>query len=99
MLNVALFGKTSVEWRVVNSDKKGNMRDYASIEQLLVLANMESYNAILIEQGHSQEERIILLNKTARKQLETLMTTRLAHDKLLALRKNGTKNNKSHDDN
>jgi hypothetical protein len=87
MLNVALFGKTAGEWRAKNPDKKGNMRDYANIEQLLVLANMESYNAILIEQGLSQSERIVLLNKMARKQLESLISTRIKRDKLLALPK------------
>ncbi|MCL2101288.1 MAG: KilA-N domain-containing protein [Fibromonadales bacterium] len=85
MLNVALFGKTAGEWKAENSDKKGNMRDYASIEQLLVLANLESYNAILIEQKQSQTERIVLLNKTARKQLETLLTARVGQKRLLVL--------------
>jgi hypothetical protein len=87
MLNVALFGKTASQWRTKNSGKEGNMRDYASVEQLLVLANLESYNAILIEQGLSQAERIILLNKTARKQLESLMNARIEYDRLLALHK------------
>ena len=50
---MALFGKTAKDWRVENPDKKGNIRDYATIEQLLVIANMESFNAILIEQGVS----------------------------------------------
>jgi hypothetical protein len=85
MLNVALFGKTAGEWRDENLDKQGNMRDYASVEQLLVLANLESYNAILIEQGLAQAQRISLLNKTARKQLESLMSVRIEHNKLLAL--------------
>ena len=49
LLNMALFGKTAAQWRKENSDKKGNIRDYATIEQLLVIANMESYNAILID--------------------------------------------------
>jgi hypothetical protein len=87
MLNVALFGETAGEWRIKNPDKKGNMRDFASIEQLLVLANLESYNAILIGQGLSQAERIVLLNNTARKQLESLLNARIEHDKLLALHK------------
>ena len=87
MLNVALFGKTASEWREENPDKKGNMRDYASVEQLLVLANLESYNAILIEQEYPQQERIVLLNKTANKQLETLLSARIEHEKLLALPK------------
>jgi len=87
MLNVALFGKTASEWREENPDKKGNMRDYATVEQLLVLANLESYNAILIEQEYPQSERIVLLNKTANKQLETLLRARIEHEKLLALPK------------
>ena len=87
MLNVALFGRTASEWKIKNKNLKGNMRDYASVEQLLVLANLESYNAILIEQNISQTERIVLLNKTARKQLETLMTIIIKTEKLLALPK------------
>lgn len=70
VLNVALFGKTAKEWRDENSDKKGNIRDYASVEQLLVIANMESYNAILIEQGVPQSERLKQLNIMARNQLK-----------------------------
>ena len=85
MLNVALFGKTAGDWRDENPDMKGNMRDYASVEQLLVLANLESYNAILIEQNLSQCERIVLLNKTASKQLETLLSTKINSDRLLGL--------------
>ena len=95
MLNVALFGKTACEWKIMNEDLKGNMRNYASVEQLLVLANLESYNAILIEQNIPQAERIVLLNKTARKQLETLMTTRVKTEKLLALPANTDKNEES----
>jgi hypothetical protein len=87
MLNVTLFGKTAGEWRKENPGKKGNIRDYTGVEQLLVLANLESYNAILLEQGLPQAERIVLLNKTARKQLESLMTVRIKNEKLLALPK------------
>jgi hypothetical protein len=89
MLNVALFGKTAGEWRKENPGKKGNIRDYTGVEQLLVLANLESYNAILLEQGLPQTERIVLLNKTARKQLESLMNVRIKNEKLLALPKTG----------
>ena len=53
MLNVVLFGKTAKEWRKEHPEKKGNVRDFASIHQLLVLANMKSYNAVLISQGLS----------------------------------------------
>ena len=72
LLNVALFGKTAKEWRTENPKKKGNIRDYANINQLLVLANLESYNAILIEQGTKQGHRLELLRQTAIKQLITI---------------------------
>ena len=72
LLNVALFGMTASEWRNKNEELKGNMRDYASIEQLLVLANMESYNSILIKEGFTQSERIVKLNDMARYQMEVL---------------------------
>ena len=72
LLNVALFGITAGEWRKHNKDLDGNMRDYASIEQLLVLANMESYNAMLIEQGLKSSERIVLLNNMAKSQIKVL---------------------------
>jgi len=72
MLNVVLFGMTAKEWREKNSDKKGNMRDHASIQQLLVLANMESYNAILINQGLKQADRMLRLRELAIQQLNTL---------------------------
>ena len=69
VLNVALFGMTASEWRDTHPDTKGNIRDYAAIDQLLVLSNMESYNAILIEQGKPQSERLQLLNTMADNQL------------------------------
>lgn len=72
VLNVALFGITAKQWRDKHPDKKGNIRDYATLNQLLVLANMESYNAILIEQGKEQSERLQLLNKFAVRQLEAI---------------------------
>ena len=72
MLNVALFGMTAKQWREKNPNKSGNMRDYASLNQLLVLANMENYNAILIEQNKSMSERIVLLRELAVKQMKTL---------------------------
>ena len=72
MLNVALFNKTAKEWRDENKNIKGNMRDYASLNELLVLANMESYNAILIEKGLEQKERMIELRKLARNQMLSL---------------------------
>ena len=72
LLNVALFGITAKQWHETNSDKSGNIRDYATLNQLLVLANMESYNSILIEQGKPQAERIQLLNQLAIRQLEAI---------------------------
>ena len=72
MLNMALFGKTAKMWRDKNPRRKGNIRDYATISQLLVLSNMESYNAILIEQGKSQSERLVLLRNMAVNQMRTL---------------------------
>lgn len=78
MLNMVLFGKTAKMCREENTDKKGNIRDYATINQLLVLVNLESYNAILIEQKKTQSERIVLLRNMAVKQLQTLENTALA---------------------
>lgn len=72
MLNVALFNKTAKEWREENQDLKGNMRDYASLNELLVLANMESYNAVLIGKGIEQKERMMELRNLARTQLISL---------------------------
>ena len=72
MLNVAVFGMTAKQWREENTCKKGNIRDEANINQLLVLANMESYNAILIEQGKCQSERLVMIRDSVIKQLETL---------------------------
>ena len=72
MLNVALFNKRAKQWREENPDLKGNMRDYASLKELLVLANMESYNAILIGKGMEQKERMIELRKLARTQIVSL---------------------------
>lgn len=72
MLNVALFNKRAKQWREENLDLKGNMRDYASLNELLVLANMESYNAILIGKGMEQKERMIELRKLARTQIVSL---------------------------
>ncbi|KZX17220.1 KilA-N domain-containing protein [Methanobrevibacter filiformis] len=73
LLNVAIFGKTAAEWRDENPNKKGNIRDYGTLEQLVVLSNMESINALLIHQELSQETRIIELNKVAITQLSSLV--------------------------
>ena len=72
MLNVALFNKQAKQWREENPNSKGNIRDYASLNELLVLANMESYNAVLISKGMQQKERMIELRKLARTQLTSL---------------------------
>ena len=73
LLNVALFGLTAKEWRESNPDKKGNVRDYASLEQLVVLSNMESINALLISQGITPSERLRELNKVAITQMKSLV--------------------------
>ena len=73
---MALFGKTAAQWRQENPELKGNMRDYATVEQLLVLSNLENTNAIFIEQGASQQERLIKLNKIAIAQITTLTDTK-----------------------
>ncbi len=72
MLNVSLFNKRAKEWRKENPDLKGNIRDYASLEELLVLANMESYNAIMIEKAMNQKDRMIELRNLAKRQLISL---------------------------
>lgn len=73
LLNVALFGVTAKTWRDNNPDQKGNIRDYATLEQLVVLSNMESINALLIQQGLSQSDRLIQLNKVAITQMKSLL--------------------------
>jgi hypothetical protein len=72
VLNVALFGRTAKQWREDNSGLEGNMRDYAAIEQLLVLANIEGMNAELIRMGLPQSDRLIRLNEIAIRQLQSL---------------------------
>jgi hypothetical protein len=76
MLNVALFGMTAREWRHKYPGKEGNIRDYATIEQLVVLSNMESLNAVFIRQGLSQEERLVELNRIAIEQMKSLLNNR-----------------------
>ena len=85
LLNVALFGQTAKEWRKDNPDKNGNIRDYTDLHHLLVLANLESYNAILIEQNIEQPERLELLRATAIKQLRTILGLDFASQKMLAV--------------
>ncbi|HZK09817.1 MAG TPA: KilA-N domain-containing protein, partial [Clostridia bacterium] len=73
LLNVALFGSTAKEWKINNPDKDGNMRDYATIEELIVMANLESANAQFIAENVSQAERLKKLNQMARFQLKSLL--------------------------
>ncbi len=73
VLNMALFGKTAKQWRIENPSAKGNMRDMATLEQLLVLANLESLNAEFIKMGLSQNKRLLQLNQTAISQLKSLL--------------------------
>lgn len=76
MLNMALFGTTAKQWRDANPNMEGNIRDEASIEQLVVLSNMESINAVLIHQGLPQNERLTQLNKIAITQMKSLLQNR-----------------------
>jgi len=73
VLNVALFGMTAKEWRAKNPELKGNIRDYASINELICLSNMENINAVLINDGISQRERLLRLNKIAIQQMTILV--------------------------
>lgn len=73
MLNVALFGMRAKQWRDVNPKAEGNIRDSASIEQLVVLSNLESINAVLIHQGITQSQRLKQLNKIAITQMKSLL--------------------------
>lgn len=73
LINVALFGMTAKEWRDRNKDKKGNIRDFATIEQLIVLSNLESINAEFISKGMKPEDRLVELNRIARTQLTSFL--------------------------
>ena len=72
VLNVALFGITAKEWREANSEKKGNIRDYATINQLICLSNMENINAVFINDGMPQQDRLHKLNEIAIQQMSVL---------------------------
>lgn len=72
LLNVALFGITAKDWRDSQTTKSGNIRDHATLEQLVVLSNMESINALLIHQGQAQTDRLLQLNKVAIMQMKSL---------------------------
>ncbi len=73
ILNVALFGKTAKEWREENPALEGNVRDYATIEQLVVLSNLESINSVLIHRGQNQRQRLQQLNQIAITQMKSLL--------------------------
>ena len=72
VLNVAMFGMTAKQWREANADKKGNIRDYATINELICLSNMENLNAVFIDLGLPQSERLIKLNQIAIQQMKVL---------------------------
>ena len=76
VLNMALFGMTAKQWRKANPDEKGNIRDFANGAQLVCLANLESLNALLINDGVSQPERLMRLNQVAREQMRILLSDR-----------------------
>jgi hypothetical protein len=77
LLNLALFGMTAKDWKESNPSLEGNMRDYSSIEQLVVLSNLESINAVLIQEKKTQEERLLKLNKIAIEQMKSLLKNKL----------------------
>lgn len=79
ILNVALFGKTAKQWREETGNTKQNMRDFASVEQLIVLVNLESMNADLIRQGLSEQERVQKLRSVAYYQLHSLEASNAAN--------------------
>jgi hypothetical protein len=81
LLNMALFGKTAAQWRQLKSSQKGNMRDTATLEQLVVLSNLESINSVLIQQGLSASSRLAQLNSVAINQMQSLV----GNKKLLTL--------------
>ena len=72
VLNVAMFGMTAKQWREANPDLKGNIRDYATINELICLSNMENINAVLINEGIPQSERLVKLNQIAIQQMQIL---------------------------
>ena len=72
VLNVAMFGKTARQWREENPDLKGNIRDYATINELICLSNMENLNSLFIQQNMSQNERLLKLNQIAIHQIQIL---------------------------
>lgn len=82
-MNVAMFGITAKQWREANPDLNGNIRDYATVNELICLSNMENLNAVFIEQGISQSERLIKLNQIAIHQMSILESGDNGERKLL----------------
>ena len=72
VLNVAMFGMTAKQWRDANPELKGNIRDYATINELICLSNMENINAVLINEGIAQADRLVKLNQIAIQQMQVL---------------------------
>lgn len=72
VLNVAMFGLTALEWRDAHPDLKGNVRDYATVNELICLSNMENLNAVFIGEGLPQHERLVRLNRIAIQQMQIL---------------------------
>ena len=83
VLNVAMFGVTAKQWRDAHPDMKGNIRDYATINELICLSNMENLNAVFIEQGMTQSERLVKLNQIAIHQMSVLESGSNGDRKLL----------------
>ena len=83
VLNVAMFGMTARQWREANPDRKGNIRDYATINELICLSNMENLNAVFISQGLPQGERLVRLNRIAIQQMSVLESSDGGDRKLL----------------
>lgn len=83
VLNVAMFGITAKQWRDANPELNGNIRDYATVNELICLSNMENLNAVFIEQGISQSERLIKLNQIAIHQMSILESGDNGERKLL----------------
>ena len=83
VLNVAMFGMTAKQWRETNPELKGNIRDYATINELICLSNMENLNAVFIEQNMAQRERLVKLNQIAIHQMSILESVDNQNHKLL----------------
>ena len=73
VLNVAMFGKTAKQWREANSNLDGNIRDHATLQQLIILSNIESLNAEMIKQGMGRNNRLVELNRIAKDQMTSLL--------------------------